>query len=113
MDHSERTFISIEGRQIEYQWIEGHRQGAPVLVFLHEGLGCVALWRDFPALVAEATGCSALVYSRFGYGHSAPCELPRPVRYMHTEALDILPKLSSINISPGTPKTCSSIKVSL
>lgn len=95
MEHSERTFISIDGRQIEYQWLEGSREDAPTLVFLHEGLGCVALWRDFPAQVAEATGCSVLVYSRFGYGHSAPCPLPRPIDYMHTEALHILPKVLS------------------
>jgi pimeloyl-ACP methyl ester carboxylesterase len=62
-------------------------------VFLHEGLGCVALWRDFPARLAEATGLPALVYSRFGYGGSDGCALPRPVRYMHDEGLEVLPAL--------------------
>jgi pimeloyl-ACP methyl ester carboxylesterase len=66
---------------------------APELVFLHEGLGCAALWRDFPDRVAAATGRGALVYSRRGYGGSEPAPLPRPVRFMHDEAWDVLPAL--------------------
>jgi pimeloyl-ACP methyl ester carboxylesterase len=62
-------------------------------VFLHEGLGSVSTWRDFPARVAAATGCGALVYSRAGYGNSDPAELPRPVSFMHTEALVTLPEV--------------------
>jgi pimeloyl-ACP methyl ester carboxylesterase len=65
----------------------------PVLVFLHEGLGSVALWKDFPALIAEATGCSALVYSRYGYGKSDRLTQPRAVNYMHKEALETLPEV--------------------
>jgi pimeloyl-ACP methyl ester carboxylesterase len=65
----------------------------PVLVFLHEGLGSVALWKDFPELVAEATGCSALVYSRYGYGKSDRLTQPRAVDYMHQEALEALPEV--------------------
>lgn len=63
------------------------------LVFLHEGLGCVAMWRDFPSRLASATGCGALVYSRLGYGRSDSCTLPRTLRYMHEEALSVLPEL--------------------
>lgn len=64
----------------------------PTLVLLHEGLGSIALWRDFPERLAEATGCSVFVYSRFGYGNSTPCrENPRGARYMHREALEVLP----------------------
>jgi len=59
---------------------------APTLVFLHEGLGCAAMWRDFPRQLADTTGCGALVYSRAGYGGSEPVTLPRPIRYMHDEA---------------------------
>lgn len=59
---------------------------APTLVFLHEGLGCAAMWRDFPRQLADMTGCGALVYSRAGYGGSEPVTLPRPIRYMHDEA---------------------------
>jgi len=64
------------------------------LVFLHEGLGSLALWRDFPRRVAVACGGpTTLVYSRRGYGHSPPASRPRPVGYMHDEALSDLPAL--------------------
>ena len=59
---------------------------APTLVLLHEGLGCVALWRDVPERLAAATGWGVFAYSRFGYGHSDPTPLPRPMTYMHDEA---------------------------
>jgi pimeloyl-ACP methyl ester carboxylesterase len=88
---SNPRFITINGQPLEVAWHGPAPQHAPTLVFLHEGLGCVALWRDFPAKLAAATGCGALVYSRLGYGRSAPCPLPRPVSYMHDEALTILP----------------------
>ncbi|HEV7628933.1 MAG TPA: alpha/beta hydrolase, partial [Streptomyces sp.] len=68
-------------------------QGAPTLVFLHEGLGSVALWKRFPTEVAAATGCPALVYSRYGYGKSDKLAAPRKVDYMHREALDVLPEI--------------------
>ena len=68
--------------------------GRPALVFLHEGLGSAELWRSFPADLREDTGRPAtLVYSRAGYGRSAPIERPWPVSYMHREALDVLPAL--------------------
>ncbi|MEM7799462.1 MAG: alpha/beta hydrolase [Chloroflexota bacterium] len=71
----------------------------PTLVFLHEGLGCIDMWRGFPERVANATGCNLLVFSRLGYGKSDPIELPRPVRYMHHEGLETLPKLlNELNI---------------
>lgn len=75
---------------IEIERIEGE---SPALVFLHEGLGCVSRWRDFPRKVAEATGRRAIVYSRRGYGRSAPEPLPRLLSFMHEEALDELPLL--------------------
>ena len=62
-------------------------------MFLHEGLGCVGMWRDFPDRIASATACGALVYSRLGYGASDPIRGPRPVRFMHDEALDVLPAI--------------------
>jgi pimeloyl-ACP methyl ester carboxylesterase len=65
----------------------------PALVFLHEGLGSVALWKNFPELVAEATGCCALIYSRYGYGKSDRLTQPRAVDYMHREALEALPEV--------------------
>lgn len=69
------------------------RDDAPAIVFLHEGLGSVSMWRDFPQRIADATGCEAVVYSRAGYGRSDPAVLPRSVRYMHDEGLEVLPAL--------------------
>ena len=66
---------------------------APVLVFLHEGLGSAALWKDFPAQVVRATGVPALIYSRYGYGKSDRLAEARGVDYMHREALEVLPQL--------------------
>jgi pimeloyl-ACP methyl ester carboxylesterase len=85
--------IKIADRQLEYVWHGPGPDAAPTLVFLHEGLGCVDMWRDFPARLAEQTGCGALVYSRAGYGKSDPIDLPRPVRFMHEEALTTLPQV--------------------
>ena len=76
--------LSVRGTKIEAQHIG--RSGGPTLVFLHEGLGSLGLWRDFPQRVSDATGLPAFVYSRAGYGKSDPAPLPRPVRYMHDEA---------------------------
>lgn len=81
----------IIGRSyLESQWWGPAAAAASTLVLLHEGLGCVALWRDFPAALAEATGCGGFAYSRFGYGGSDPVTLPRPMSYMHDEARQVL-----------------------
>jgi pimeloyl-ACP methyl ester carboxylesterase len=66
---------------------------APTIVMLHEGLGCAGLWGDFPDRLQAAIGAGVLVYSRAGYGASTPVALPRPLDYMHIEALEILPDL--------------------
>ena len=66
---------------------------APTIIVLHEGLGCVALWRDFPAKLSAATGFGVFGYSRAGYGQSDPAELPRPLDYMTREATETLPKI--------------------
>jgi pimeloyl-ACP methyl ester carboxylesterase len=76
--------VKVDGREIEAEQIAGG--DGPTLVFLHEGLGSVGLWRDFPRKLSEATGLPAFVYSRAGYGKSDPVPLPRPVTYMHEEA---------------------------
>jgi pimeloyl-ACP methyl ester carboxylesterase len=88
-------FIRAGGHRLEYRRIvpEVFRPGAPTLVFLHEGLGSLALWKDFPDRVVQASGCPALVYSRYGYGKSEKLSAPRSVDYMHREALDVLPEL--------------------
>jgi pimeloyl-ACP methyl ester carboxylesterase len=86
-------FISVRGHRLEYERIASTRMETPTIVFLHEGLGSLSLWRDFPRQVAAATGHPALVYSRYGYGQSDPITEPRPVRFMHDEALEALPEL--------------------
>lgn len=90
---TDRAYLTIDGRRLETLWHGPPPEKAPTLVFLHEGLGCVQMWRDFPSKLAEATGCGALVYSRLGYGRSEPCRLPRPVSFMHDEALAVLPNV--------------------
>ncbi len=69
------------------------RTGADPIVLLHEGLGSVSMWRDFPQQVADASGAEAIAYSRPGYGRSDPIAGRRSVRYMHEEALETLPAL--------------------
>jgi len=85
------AFVDVAGARIEYERIEGGRR--PTIVLLHEGLGSVAMWRDFPAEVARATDHDVLAYSRRGYGRSSPLRAARPVRFMHDEALVVLPRL--------------------
>ena len=86
-------FVTVCSRSLEYERVAVTRADRPTLVFLHEGLGSVAMWRDFPSRVAHATNCNALVYSRYGYGNSEPLREPRTVSYMHDEALATLPEL--------------------
>ena len=85
--------VTINGIDLETAFQNGNSPDAPAIVFLHEGLGCVSLWRDFPARLAAATGCAALVYSRYGYGRSAVCQRGFDPYYMHREALETLPAL--------------------
>jgi pimeloyl-ACP methyl ester carboxylesterase len=83
--------IVIDGRRIEAEWHGPAPDQAPTLVLLHEGLGCVGMWRDVPSALAARTGYGVLVYSRPGYGKSDSVPRPRALRYMDEEALDILP----------------------
>ena len=89
--------LSVGDARLEYRWLRasthGHRAITPAIVMLHEGLGSVATWRDFPSALCTATDCDVLVYSRAGYGGSSPCTLPRPLHYMHDEALEVLPRV--------------------
>jgi pimeloyl-ACP methyl ester carboxylesterase len=86
-------FLDIGAQRLEYRMIGPRPDAAPTLVLLHEGLGCVGLWGDFPQQLQTATGCGVFVYSRAGYGKSSAVKLPRPLSYMHDEARDTLPKL--------------------
>jgi pimeloyl-ACP methyl ester carboxylesterase len=86
-------FADVDGHRVEYAAIRGTEPDAPMLVFLHEGLGSIAMWRDFPQRAVAATGCPALVYSRYGYGRSDRLAARRRPDYMHDEALRALPQL--------------------
>jgi pimeloyl-ACP methyl ester carboxylesterase len=86
--------VTAAGRSVNYEWIGSEPGGKPTLVFLHEGLGSIRQWRDFPQKVTAATGCRALVYDRYGYGQSdVLAEAKRTVRFMHDEGLSALPDL--------------------
>lgn len=81
---------------LEYEWIAAERKDAPLIVFLHEGLGSAAMWGEWPRALCTATGCRGLVYSRYGYGHSqkrADSAQGWPVQYMEREAREHLPAL--------------------
>lgn len=88
-------FLNAAGHSLHYERIEGEA-GKPPLVFLHEGLGSIRQWRDFPAKLCAATGCTGFVYDRYGYGQSDVLAEPRrTVRFMHDEALISLPRVVS------------------
>src|SRR6202140_5972739 len=86
-------FVRINASDLEYRMIGAAPDDAPTIVMLHEGLGSAALWGDFPDRLQAATSACVFVYSRAGYGASTPVKLPRPLDYMHIEALEVLPKL--------------------
>jgi pimeloyl-ACP methyl ester carboxylesterase len=86
-------FLDIGRQRLEYRFIGPRPDSAPTLVLLHEGLGCVGLWGDFPEKLQAVTGAGVFVYSRAGYGKSSPVDLPRPLSYMHDEARETLPRL--------------------
>ena len=89
----DQGFLDLGDMRLEYRMV-GPRPGvAPTIVVLHEGLGCVGLWGDFPDRLQNATGAGVFVYSRAGYGKSSPVKLPRPLSFMHDEAHDVLPRL--------------------
>ena len=90
--------VAIAGLAIEYDWIEPDTSppdGAPVMVFLHEGLGSTAMWKDFPSRLCQALGFRGLVYSRPGYGRSTPRAAHEhwSTDFMHKQAIEVLPAL--------------------
>ena len=89
--HAPRGSIFGDGNRLEAAAFGPAPDAAPTIVLLHEGLGCIALWRDFPERLANATGFGVLAFSRAGYGQSNPIPLPRPLDYMTREARDALP----------------------
>ncbi|WP_229459419.1 alpha/beta fold hydrolase [Massilia cavernae] len=94
----QRTSIAIDGQPVtlEYEWIASGRKDAPLIVFLHEGLGSAAMWGGWPRSLCEATGCRGLVFSRYGYGHSDTrpgSGQGWPLDYLEREARENLPAL--------------------
>lgn len=90
-------FVEAGGHRLAVEKVNPNRQSfngeLPTIVFLHEGLGSIGQWRDFPAALCMMTGLAGLVYDRWGYGKSDPVSLPRPTRYLHDEALTTLPEV--------------------
>jgi pimeloyl-ACP methyl ester carboxylesterase len=87
--------VALRGGSIDLVELDGDRDRPP-LVFLHEGLGSIGLWRRFPRDLTDATGRRGVVYSRFGYGRSDPWAGPTTPEYMHHEALVVLPELLDV-----------------
>jgi pimeloyl-ACP methyl ester carboxylesterase len=95
-------FLDIGPSRLEYKMIGPRPDEAATFVLLHEGLGSVGLWGDFPTRLAEATGLGVFAYSRSGYGSSSPSVLPRRVTFMHEEARDVLPRvLDAVSLRRG------------
>src|SRR5437764_6286822 len=86
-------FVSIDGARLEYEWHGPSPALAATLVFLHEGLGSISQWRNFPAELSSRLGCGALVYNRCGHGKSDALTGPRGLGFMHDEATVVLPQL--------------------
>lgn len=89
---SPSAFIDIHGRSLEYRRLAAAADG-PTLVFLHEGLGSIGQWRDFPARIVKASGLPAIVYARYGHGRSDVLQRAHAADFMHREALETLPEL--------------------
>ena len=87
------SFLRAAGHRLEFEWFGPGPERAPTLVFLHEGLGSVTMWRSFPKKLADQTGSGALVYSRLGHGRSDPLEGSHDVSFMHEEARVVLPEV--------------------
>jgi pimeloyl-ACP methyl ester carboxylesterase len=99
---SDQGLLELAPLRLEYRMIGPRPSEAPTIVMLHEGLGCVGLWGNFPEQLAAATGAGVFVYSRTNYGKSSPGELPRGVDFMHEEAIDVLPQvLAAIGFERG------------
>lgn len=94
--------LHIGTSDLEYRFAGPAPDAAPTIVMLHEGLGSAGLWGDFPDRLQAATGCGVFAYSRAGYGHSSAVTLPRPLDYMHIEAIGVLPRvLEAIGFRKG------------
>jgi len=93
MTLADQGHLLVGDASLEYRMIGPRPDAAPTIVMLHEGLGSVTTWGDFPARLAEKAAAGVFVYSRAGYGQSSTVTLPRPLDYMQREATEMLPKL--------------------
>lgn len=94
-------FLCVADARLEYRLLPARVAGGPTLVLLHEGLGCIDLWRDFPQRLADATGLGVFLWSRAGFGRSTPITLPRPLDYLQQEAHAVMPQvLAAANLGP-------------
>lgn len=89
----ETARLTAGGKSLEYRCWGPAPAERPTIVMLHEGLGSLGLWKDFPERLAAETGWGVAAYSRAGYGQSDPVELPRPLDYMTREAMEALPEV--------------------
>ncbi len=89
----QRGEVLVDGKRLETLWIEPADNAGATIVMLHEGLGSVGLWKDFPQRLASRTGCGILAYSRYGHGDSDKLLEKRPVQFMHHEGEVVLPEL--------------------
>jgi pimeloyl-ACP methyl ester carboxylesterase len=102
LERSAAGDISIDGNAIEYRLFGPPPSQAPTVVLLHEGLGSIQTWGDFPPRLSERLGCGVFAYSRSGYGGSPAAGSGLPTDYVHRHALDVLPKiLDAIGFSGG------------
>ncbi len=86
------TFVDVGGK-LEVLDLPATRPDRPEILLLHEGLGLVSMWRDFPQRIADATGCRTIAWSRHGFGRSSPRTAPFTPRFVHEEALEVMPAL--------------------
>jgi len=100
MNRVEFVAVDWDGRalDIEYQWVGERGVASPLMIFLHEGLGSLAMWKDFPERLCRAAGCRGLVYSRPGYGQSTPRATDEhwAPDFMHRQAQAVLPALLAV-----------------
>src|SRR5512146_3498054 len=90
---TEHGEIVVDGKRLETLWVEPYRAVGPTIVMLHEGLGSIALWKDFPHRLAERSSSRVLVYSRYGHGSAEKLAEKRPVSFRHREGEVVLPEL--------------------
>ena len=102
MTLADTGFLDLTPLRLEYRMIGPRPEAAPTIVMLHEGLGSVGLWGEFPDKIAAATGAGVFVYSRAGYGNSTGAKLPRTTSFMDEEAREVLPRvLATIGFRRG------------